>query len=1124
MNTIRIYLAESGRVADLRKDFPLYKGQFNDKLLNVLVPTSILAPQFELQHYIGQMSGATAPTDQTLNDFVEANTYPTRSAMQGDVIEFYNSDTQSFFIYTYDNEAWASTEVDSFGTLNTLAGTSVKIGMVATKSNGTTYESKSYFMRYLKTLTYQNVEYALYERKLPKEFTSFVGQGQNAPTLIINVVNVDTENNAVTSIVTSQSCSLDVMASNMLDQDESIEASDLENLTAQVNSLSAEVDLKQNKRDETLNTTSKMVAGAINELDLQVDANTSQVATNTGDISSLDTRVTALEQQDATEDTYVGKMVGTTLPTDAELNAFVLSTTGRTQQGGDVVIFVLQIAGQTDKNYKYRYSGITNTWSGYEIPATEPASNTDMGIVQGSYGSDKTTQVNIVGGDIKNIYVKDNSNNLRDIAEYTNATNASVTNILNGTTAVGKATRADQDGNGNNIVQTYLTQTAGATKQQLYDYALPRAFNDVSYLNSTGYQATIPTSTSPIFTAQTSSVGYTQLFSAEKPIENAQFELTNKNSYETDIFVTASIDCSVTFRLTTELYQNGSWQELNIEVTTLKNLVADQIEKLVFANQFNSIQGIINVESGDILRQTLEVQTTESTTTTFNVYSNTTYPSDFILNTTSQIIYLAEGRLGQVPTFVLAGTYDSSTQSLVYEIPSSFEITDGVQGLFELSYTEPLGLTPKVKITQGVQEILLKTPYTYNSSTLTTLENLKFVRTTASSAQRKLIFTGVFRIVNGDIYILADVEDLHTLDNKMDKADPTGTGVLSLNRKAGTNIGNYSVAIGKENTATGVYSFAMGQGNSSTNSASVAFGQGTTSSGQASFTEGVSTKASGSGAHAEGVSTTASGSHSHAEGYHTDATQESAHAEGYITHATGNYSHAQGNGTRASGFSSSASGMSTIANHKSQFVIGEFNISDTNEAGESSRGDYVEIVGNGTTNDARSNARTLDWSGNEVLAGTLQAAGLTDGTTTKTMTEILAGGGAKKYLHRIRLTFSYEKILELSQYSYLYCFFTIITSNPEAFTKQTLYQHMSQDSYLQANYMDFTHTSAFNEANQTFIAPYSLGRYASGGEQITLQIRIYTFDESITQSTNSYGCFVSEDDSYWEVLDKVTEL
>ena len=46
MNTIRIYLAGNGSVFELKKDFILYQGQFQNKLLNVYVPTSILAPQF----------------------------------------------------------------------------------------------------------------------------------------------------------------------------------------------------------------------------------------------------------------------------------------------------------------------------------------------------------------------------------------------------------------------------------------------------------------------------------------------------------------------------------------------------------------------------------------------------------------------------------------------------------------------------------------------------------------------------------------------------------------------------------------------------------------------------------------------------------------------------------------------------------------------------------------------------------------------------------------------------------------------------------------------------------------------------------------------------------------------
>ena len=128
MNTIKIFLAESGRIADLKKDFPLYQGQYQNKLLNVFVPTSILAPNFSVQE-----------SGNTIADYVSS--------------------------------------------------TAVKIGMRTIERNGKINTSKTYYMRYLKTLTYQNVEYALYERKLPREFTFYAGQGENAPVLIANSKN-----------------------------------------------------------------------------------------------------------------------------------------------------------------------------------------------------------------------------------------------------------------------------------------------------------------------------------------------------------------------------------------------------------------------------------------------------------------------------------------------------------------------------------------------------------------------------------------------------------------------------------------------------------------------------------------------------------------------------------------------------------------------------------------------------------------------------------------------------------------------------------------------------------------------------------------------------------------------
>lgn len=106
-------------------------------------------------------------------------------------------------------------------------------------------------------------------------------------------------------------------------------------------------------------------------------------------------------------------------------------------------------------------------------------------------------------------------------------------------------------------------------------------------------------------------------------------------------------------------------------------------------------------------------------------------------------------------------------------------------------------------------------------------------------------------------------------------------------------------------------------------------------------------------------------------GQSTGAPGEKATAEGNGVTASGKYSHAEGFSTTASGENSHAEGRGTIAKVPNSHVFGEYNIEDGGITEEKPRGDYIEIVGNGTGIDARSNARTLDWNGNERLKGDL---------------------------------------------------------------------------------------------------------------------------------------------------------
>ena len=204
---------------------------------------------------------------------------------------------------------------------------------------------------------------------------------------------------------------------------------------------------------------------------------------------------------------------------------------------------------------------------------------------------------------------------------------------------------------------------------------------------------------------------------------------------------------------------------------------------------------------------------------------------------------------------------------------------------------------------------------------------------------------------------------------------------------------NFAHSEGLSTTASAMAAHAEGNGASATQTGAHAEGAGTTASGQGSHAEGAGTKASGVQSHAEGGGTRASGNQSHSEGSGTVASGDGSHAEGGGTTASGSSSHAEGGGTTASGWYSHAEGGQTIANHKSQHVFGEYNIEDGSSALGTEHGNYIEIVGNGGIPDGgsaivRSNARTLDWNGNEWLAGNVSVEDvmlpLEDGSNTRT--------------------------------------------------------------------------------------------------------------------------------------------
>lgn len=219
-------------------------------------------------------------------------------------------------------------------------------------------------------------------------------------------------------------------------------------------------------------------------------------------------------------------------------------------------------------------------------------------------------------------------------------------------------------------------------------------------------------------------------------------------------------------------------------------------------------------------------------------------------------------------------------------------------------------------------------------------------------------FTGTTGKLNGDV---AELEKSN--EGKMDKANPTGTGAFSMNRKADTTVGDYSTTEGSNCEASAICSHAEGSDTIAKESCSHAEGHSTTASGFYSHAEGYKTTASNTSSHSEGYRTTSSGDYgSHAEGNITTAKGNSSHAEGFETTASGSNSHSEGYNTKAEGDYSHSGGYRTIAGYSSQTAIGKYN--------ENKEEDIFE-VGNGTSDTSRSNALELTKTGDLKIAGGL---------------------------------------------------------------------------------------------------------------------------------------------------------
>ena len=744
MLTIKLFLAESGSVATIDKDFPLYQGQFQNILLNVFVPLSTLAPDFTLSTDSGQYDGINTPY---------------------------------------------------------VAGATVTVACQTVKRNGAIATSKAYNLRFVKNLSKNGVGYALFERKLPKAFTNYAGVAPAGLTMICNVTNIsygqidqsattatsmkgdvtinfpvltkripavsadytfdydttetpaswylngrkvsladyglfiawtpqnqDTislsvvaENPTTTSVLTTQTVKYDVFPSSDLDAEEPTDPTSTEVLQAQVNSITAKIvdmgdklDKKQNKSDDELETTAKNVVPAINELK--------------GSIGGLDTRVTKneqdiadLSQEISTGITYIDTMryEGNEPPTDEQLNAFVVEKKGVAPAGGNLVIAVQEIPDATDVIYACIYSAVSETWSIAPIPGLELASDNNAGLIQG--GSSDKLYVKIVNGVIQDITANAVSGYPAVSVSNLGRMYTEIQSIKNGETSVGLAEKAVKDAKGNTIDSYYMPNSIGATRNFVRKYALPVEFNDALYVSANGLVKEVPTTpaSGEQFVVNSSSTGYTTLFTVAYNLNNdggTKFQLSKKNSYNADLFVKASAYEEVQFvvDLTAGADPNGEGNTTLSTHVTLDTPVTTSLTDISVSSLLNELgDNIITLDGskGNVyIVAKVSVFRTSSTAQTFTVVCNEMYRSAFHLSTAFQTVAINAGKVGELPQMIFTeyaveGNNVVFTPSMV--VPPENSIIHVVLPR-ALSFEEVTGKTVQLSI--GGEKVFIQSP------------------------------------------------------------------------------------------------------------------------------------------------------------------------------------------------------------------------------------------------------------------------------------------------------------------------------------------------------------------------------------------------------------------------------
>lgn len=615
MKTIKIFLNEDGTINNFVQDIRINQYSFQDTLLNIYVPYSIV------------------DLNMTSDD------------------------------------------------VNIIYGTNIQMGMIYTRQNGTEQMGVGYLFTFVKdNVVLNNKRYVLFERTMPKEFTLYSGN----QTYAINVVNTKTEttlddNNeevsttSITSIITSARYTLYITPSANFSEDTS-ETTDLENVISQINSLLAQIILKQDKTDSNINVyttklhdaTTQIVVNALNSLNTREVASENNLDTLNNDMSQAQQDIINLQNTLIVGYRYLGQITSASDPSSAALTSWATSQ-GYTLQNGDEIIWVKTVSQGTDIIYVCKY---VQTWNWYAVPSVEPAGYLSLGLVKGTTtGMIPPTEtapmlVQIANGEILYIYIRKSDGTYSTINQMLNNHELTIEQMLDGTLSIDKATYALYDESERNKVnKTTINDkftTPTQVQNQIMDYALPKMFNDLYYFDFDNDTLETSASDLPVSTSyaelDVSTIGTKQVFENTLTFTDT-FTLSNKNSFDISLKYDNADLYGESIDLTLNIYVNDDVSPI---VSQTKTMVLDASGVLEFRDNLTSIIDEIEIEPNDYIRVELTaLVSTAQNVNTIKFYSYQNVVSTFNLNISMAGLIVSEAKKGEYYHFTKTATWNA---------------------------------------------------------------------------------------------------------------------------------------------------------------------------------------------------------------------------------------------------------------------------------------------------------------------------------------------------------------------------------------------------------------------------------------------------------------------------------